>query len=483
MLEEDADNLEHLANFCIKDRSSSGIKFARFAMVNFKKLTSQIERTPNCDRLAIRGTMRRILLNPWGSLGDLHPFLALAQALREQGAEVTIATMRDYAQRVKDLGFSFVAFGPHFKPDDPLICASLSDPKTGTKRLLSEVVLPAVEDSCREIEASVASHDVVVTCGAGIATQIACELHQKPWVGTALAPVAFFSRYDPPILPISLFLSRLARVSQFAGHLLRETIKRMTLQLMTGVAAFRSNLGLKQSSQNLLIDGYSPYLNLAMFDAVFGLPQRDWPPFTIQTGACLFEQERVLTVEQRLQLEDFLNLGEPPVVLTLGSSAVNSPQNFFADCHAAIDALGLRCISVVGSNLVDQSTLDPKRFLQLTYAPYGPLFGASQAIVSHGGIGTLSQILRAGKPTLVVPFAHDQPDNAARIERIGVGLSIPLKRLNTNRVQTVMTRLMSIKRFSTRAVEISRNLPSNGASVAATAILQLANALPVQVQT
>lgn len=419
--------------------------------------------------------MQRILLNPWGSLGDLHPFFALAHALREKGAEVTIATIRDYEKKVRDLGFSYVAFGPHFNPDDPLICASFSDPKTGTKRLFSEMLLPAVEDSYREIEASVASHDIIVTCGAGVATQIACEVHQKPWVGTALAPVAFFSRYDAPVLPISLRLSRLARISQFGGLLLRSGVKRMTQQLMTGVARFRSNLGLKNSSQNLLVDGYSPYLNLAMFDTVFGLPQRDWPPFTVQTGACLFEQGQELTVEQSDQLKEFLSQGEPPIILTLGSSAVNSPQNFFEECHAAIDALGLRCISIMGNNLNKQSTLDPKRFLQLKYAPYGPFFNASQAIVSHGGIGTLSQIVRAGKPTIVVPFAHDQPDNAARIERLGVGLSIPAAQLNTKRVQMAMTRLMSTNRFSKRALEISQGLHSNGASVAATAVLKLAN--------
>jgi UDP:flavonoid glycosyltransferase YjiC (YdhE family) len=53
-------------------------------------------------------------------------------------------------------------------------------------------------------------------------------------------------------------------------------------------------------------------------------------------------------------------------------------------------------------------------------APYSKLFPRALVNVHQGGIGTIAQALRAGKPMLVVPYSHDQPDNAARVERLGV---------------------------------------------------------------
>lgn len=55
------------------------------------------------------------------------------------------------------------------------------------------------------------------------------------------------------------------------------------------------------------------------------------------------------------------------------------------------------------------------------YAPFGSLVPRAAALVHHGGVGTLAQALRAGCPQLVMPMAFDQPDNAVRLERLGVG--------------------------------------------------------------
>jgi rhamnosyltransferase subunit B len=418
--------------------------------------------------------MLRILLNPWGSLGDLHPFLALGSALRKAGAEVTIATMKLYERTVKNQGFVYLQVGPHFSPNDKLILDAMSDPRFGTKRLITELLLPTLHESYREIEPAVASHDVTVTYPVGLAAMISCERHSKPWVGTTLAPAAFFSRYDPPLLPLCPVISRLARFSPYVGSFLRYTIKRISLSLLDEVFQFRRKLGLKAESQRLLVDAHSPHLNLAMFDDAFGSPQPDWPLRTLQTGACLFEGDAPMPPGQKERLRDFLKGGEAPVVVTLGSSAVHAPGSFFDDFYDALSSRGLRGIFLMGSNRLSRENTNPDHFLQLDYAPYGPLFDAAKVIVSHGGIGTLSQILRAGKPTLVVPFAHDQPDNASRITRLGVGIALPAKQLNASRAIKALDHLIHRNSFKERATEVLETMSSDGASRAAFAVLQMA---------
>lgn len=355
--------------------------------------------------------MFRVLLNPWGSLGDLHPFLALGLALKDQGAIVTVASMSQYESLVRAQGLGFVSVGPHFSPGDALIRGALSDPRFGTQRLFTDLVIPALPESYAEIEASVTQHDVVVTCPAALAAMIASEKHHKIWVGTALAPVAFFWRYDPPMLPICPLLSQFAQLSPLGGAILRGAIKRLASRLMNSVSSFRKSLALN-SAQNLLVDAYSPYLNLAMFDDAFGVWQPDWPPSTVHTGACLFDNETPLSSKARVDVEVFLGQGEPPVIVTLGSAAAQASSLFFAACYAALKSLGLRGLFIMDENHLQQAVSDSDRFMALPYAPYGSIFRRAKAIVCHGGIGTLSQVLRSGRPTLVVPFSHDQPDNA-----------------------------------------------------------------------
>ena len=56
----------------------------------------------------------------------------------------------------------------------------------------------------------------------------------------------------------------------------------------------------------------------------------------------------------------------------------------------------------------------PKGVVAFDYAPFSLLFPRAAAIVHHGGIGTTGQAMRSGRPSLVMPCAWDQPDNAER---------------------------------------------------------------------
>jgi len=98
----------------------------------------------------------------------------------------------------------------------------------------------------------------------------------------------------------------------------------------------------------------------------------------------------------------------------------------------------------------------PPGVIAVDYAPYAQVFPHASVIVHQGGIGTTAQALRAGKPMLVVPWGGDQYDNAGRIDRLRVGLTIPRKRYKRDRAAMALTQLLQGSSYAERAEELGR---------------------------
>jgi UDP:flavonoid glycosyltransferase YjiC (YdhE family) len=113
----------------------------------------------------------------------------------------------------------------------------------------------------------------------------------------------------------------------------------------------------------------------------------------------------------------------------------------------------------------------PAGALAVGYAPYATLFPQSAAVVHQGGIGTLAQAMRAGKPMAIMPYGHDQPDNAARARRLGIARVIPRRGFTPERVAAELRRLFENPDYAARAADVGRRLRAeDGARAAADAI-------------
>jgi UDP:flavonoid glycosyltransferase YjiC (YdhE family) len=205
---------------------------------------------------------------------------------------------------------------------------------------------------------------------------------------------------------------------------------------------------------------HSPTLVLAMFSRLLAAPRPDWPPNVHVTGP-LFWDETEAMGQPLPDLDRFLAAGPPPIVFTLGSAAVNAAGRFYADSLAAAEALGQRALFLVGaapSNLAQLPAPLPEGMLALPYVPHARAFAASAAIVHQGGSGTLAQALRAGRPMLVVPFGHDQPDNAARARRLGVARIVPAPRYTAAAAGHALRRLLRNAGMAERAAAVGREV-------------------------
>jgi rhamnosyltransferase subunit B len=106
------------------------------------------------------------------------------------------------------------------------------------------------------------------------------------------------------------------------------------------------------------------------------------------------------------------------------------------------------------------------------YAPYSALFPRAAVNVHHGGIGTTAQALRAGRPQLITPYLVDQPDNAARVVRLGVGRELPRPRWRSGNVAAELRALMGGATYAQAAARIGKQVAAeDGAAVAADRIL------------
>lgn len=202
----------------------------------------------------------------------------------------------------------------------------------------------------------------------------------------------------------------------------------------------------------MLESGRTAALTLCCYDPVFGPLQRDAPQGARVIGLPVFDVRSDADRSLPSGLERFLAGGPPPIVFTLGSFAIRSAGSFYAEATKAARLLNARAVLLTGAN--EHDAIDGSIFT-VPYARHSLLFPRACAIVHHGGAGTTGQALLAGKPQLVVPHMGDQFDNAHRVERIGVGRSLPARRFTAQCAALLLDELLDNHELVAQASHIA----------------------------
>ena len=417
----------------------------------------------------------RIVLTCLGSYGDVYPYIGIAKALRTRGHHAVVATSAYYATAVADAGIDFAAVGPDADLRDQAQIARIMDPRRGSEVVMKEFVLPSLDRTYQELEAAAAGADVLVSHPLTFGTQVLAQTRGLPWVSTILAPLSLFSDTDFPALPPLPGLVRYTRAWPWLRRGFMRIIRRMMDQWMEPVYALRARHGVPRGANPILEGQYSPLLNLSLFSRVLAEPQPDWPANTQTTGFVFYNGHDTLPSG----LESFLAAGAPPVVFTLGSSAVAAAGRFYHESAAAAEALGVRAVLLTGGFKENLPTHLPPEIIVIDKAPHQLLFPRASAIVHQGGAGTMGQGLRSGHPMLVVPHAHDQPDNAFRLTALGVARTLYPARYTAARVVAELRPLINDPSYRDRAAAAADVVRSEGgAEAAADAILRVAAGSP-----
>ena len=425
--------------------------------------------------------MRKIVLATIGSLGDLHPFIAIGLALKARGFAVVLAVPADHVAKVEAAGLTGLAIVGGFDaltealdlPADQVARRIMAD----QTYLMNRILMPWLADSTTALDEVMDGAVALVASLFVFAAPIVAEARGVPLINVLLQPMATFSAYAPPSTPE--FRMTVHAPTGPIGRSWNRSVYRVMRGVLRHrygrhVNAVRTARRLPPSRKALLLETpVGAQLTLCCYSPAIAPRQPDLPNIARVTGFAMFDSESGASEMLDPALETFLAAGPPPLVFTLGSFATFAPGDFYATAAATTRSLGLRAVMLTGN---DDQTAASEHVHVCRYAPHSLLFPRACAIVHHGGAGSTGQALRAGKPQLVVPHMGDQHDNGHRIQSIGVGRTLSSKRFTTARAGAAITAILNGRLVATAARVGAQVGQEDGATAAADEIAALLTA-------
>ena len=417
----------------------------------------------------------RIVLSNIGTFGDINPLIAIALELKRRGHSPVMAVPAVFEPKIRPLGLEFHAVRPDIDPQNTLMAEMIYDVRKGTERGLREFLFPALRQSYDDLldaATQPARADLLLLGELNYAGPLVAEVTGIPWASYVLAPLSFFSAFDPPVLPMYPRLARADKTIPGMGRAIQRLARFVSRKWPQPIYDLRRELGLAKGANPLFDAKHSPYLVLALFSRLLGTEQKDWPQNTKITGFCFYDSDAG-NAKLPAHLEEFMATDEPPVVFTLGSAAVLAAGKFYEFSARAAKRLGIRAVLLIGNdprNRLQQEL--PPSICVAEYAPYSALFSRAAMVVHQGGVGTVAQCMRAGKPMLIMPYSHDQPDNGRRMRRLKIARVIQRGSYTPIRVARKLKSMLAEPLFARRAQSVAAQLEREDGLAAACAALE-----------
>lgn len=385
-----------------------------------------------------------------GSRGDIQPCVVLCQGLQQAGYGVRLAVPEDFADFVQAHGVDFYPL----RGDVQQIMASDTGQKfmedgganpiksIGTiRKMIAPVIKQMAEDAyaaCQDAQAIICL-GVFSAFGQSIAEALGIPIiHIEP----------------TPLLPTSAFPAPSWPLQKSFGGLHNHVSGTMMLRVIwlwyrPFVNDFRQSLGLSRYTFANFIHALRATPMLSAYSPSIISRPPDWPDHFHVTG--YFYLEANTDWQPSDELNAFLEAGDPPVYFGFGSMAGRNPERLAKLILAALAKSGQRGVLLTCWGGLRTGSV-PDNVFVLDAAPHAWLFPRMAAVVHHGGAGTTAEGLRAGVPSIIVPFVLDQPFWGARIKALGLGPEpIPQKHLTADRLAQAIDTAVSDTNMRQRA--------------------------------
>jgi UDP:flavonoid glycosyltransferase YjiC (YdhE family) len=389
----------------------------------------------------------RVVIVAIGSAGDVHPFVAIGRGLRERGHEVLIHASAWYEEAVTRAGIGFQAMDTRERYLEMTARSELWDPRKAFPFIMQEAVLAPLRPLYGKLEAEARAGAILVGSSLDLAGRLLQEKHGVRFVTAHVAPAILRTVHRIPVFQGTGFVGRMPRWFKRGFWWLSDKLFDRTW--VPQLNAFRRDLGLPDIRRPF--DGWwnSPDRVLGLWPDWFGPVQPDWPPQARLTGFPFYDRSD--SHPPGADLVRWLDDGPAPVLFTHGSANVQG-ERFFRESVAVCERLKVRGL-LVTANRHDVPEHLPRAVRHESYVPFSLVVPRAAALVSHGGIGTVAQGLRAGVPQLAVPMAHDQHDNGSRLVDLGVGAMVSAERYEAPRGAPLLDALLRDGAMRSRCAE------------------------------
>jgi rhamnosyltransferase subunit B len=397
--------------------------------------------------------MSHILLLPFGTSGSIFPFIWLSRKLLERGHRVTMIASAVYQQTVEAAGIEF------FPPEPDVLPLMLADAGLWRPDSYKQVAFTyagratapcaaAIDRVVREI----GKPDLMLAPMISFGARIAREKHRIPLITVHFYPAAMMSADDVPlVLPGFRFVRMLPFALRKFILSLPSPYDRFALPAVVEACAVH---GVQPPTRLWKPWHHSPDGVLALFPSWYASVEKDHPANTLQWDFPLEDMVQQRGMEPAL--DRFLTAGEKPILFTAGTGQYHATA-FFETAVQMVSKLGCRAVFLTTKTEQVPKNLPASIFVS-AYAPFSLLLPRAAVMVHHGGIGTVAQCFAAGIPQLVVHMSLDQPDNAARVERLGAGLSIGIGRLTAERLLPLLKSCLEDATIKENAMQRARQL-------------------------
>jgi rhamnosyltransferase subunit B len=424
----------------------------------------------------------KILLVTFGSRGDVHPFVAVGQALLREGCRALVATSAEHRDLILSAGLEFAEIGP----DAAEVTARLGLDMRALARKMAEddrflfekIVFPHLREALNSVDSNCEECDAILSHPLAFSAQAVAQKRGLPLALLTLSPLLLYSAHDPPKGAGAPFIAE--PVGRFALAYNRLALRVAAELAWVGAAPlrrFRRDLGLPQRGGFCFFAPAEPGVEtIGLFSPLLMRAPPEGDERALVAGHSFFDDANAEDAAERAGLERFLEAGPAPIVFTLGSFVVEDGLAHFRAALAAARALGERAVLLARREDVAalQQEAGPDAFVG-SYLRHSVLFPRAGMVVHHGGVGTSGQALKAGRPQLVTPYLGDQHDNAARLKRLGVARVLAGKRVTTAALAQELAALRADAAYAARAAAVAAEVAQeDGAAVAARRIAQIA---------
>lgn len=406
--------------------------------------------------LQTNSSYRKVSIVTSGSRGDVQPYIALGQGLKASGYSVRFLGSEDFETLVTSSGLEFSSMGPNIQ--------ALLQNEEWRKTLESGnflAILGKMKSEMKHVAAGLAERmpdllqgsDLILTGMAGIAGVPAiAERFNIPLIEAYVFPFTPTTAFPSPLfpkLPIGGWLNRAS------FHVTRQIFWQNTKAIDTAVrkvldmnhGSFWGPFRRRKRQSTPVLYGYSPSI----------LPRpSDWSKRCHVTGYWFAAEPSGWNPPAGLL--DFLQRGSPPVYIGFGSMGSRNPEEAGQIALEALERSGQRGILASGWGGLNLADL-PETVHMISSMPHSWLFPRMSAVVHHGGAGTTAAGLRAGIPSIIVPFMGDQPFWGYRVAELGAGPApIPRKRLTAERLAEAINQAVSNQAMQQRAADLGRKI-------------------------